>query len=331
MLGRIRIAASLQRWELLLGALAIIGLSTGMLFVAWQLREVVANDPTCFVAEPPERCRDLMEQFGNLGGLGGQLLTYSAIGSMALSVILGVPIVSREIEHGTAPIAWALTTSRLRWLLWRVAIIGGCLVAVLAVGAVASTILAASLLPDSNAGADFSWYGQRGSLLIVRGLLGFAIGVLAGAFVGRQLPALLLTLAVTAATFLGANLVLDRWLMTDAIPARFALPNQEISFNGSRSLGGFMQLTSGEIVTGDELAARGYALTEGSWDYERDEFYATPQDRIAKRNLLGWHVDLLVPGSKYPVAVGKESVLLGGLFALGIGLAAVIVRQRRPY
>ncbi len=332
MLPWIRLSFALQRWELLFVAIVTVFLTGAMLWIAWQAGQLVALDPSCFAADrDAPRCRELVERLGTLGGFGGQLLSYTAVVAFGMGLVLGVPLVAREIEHGTADLAWSLGPSRTRWLLPRAVTVAAVVVALLAVLAIASDILASAILPDLNLAADFTWYGQRGVLLVMRGLLALGIGLAVGAMLGRQLPALLLAIIATVAIFVVINVAMDRWLMSDATAARFAFTNQGISFVGSRSLGGFFQVPSGEILTSDELAARGVDVDNLVWDDERGEFYASAADRAAKRNLIGWHVDLLVPGSKYPVAVKKESLLLGIVAAAGAGLAFGIVQRRRPY
>lgn len=330
MLRSFRLSVALQRWELLFVTVLTLSLSAGMLWIAWQASQIVAIDPACFGADrDAPRCRDLVDQLGNLGGFAGQLLTYTAVVAFGSGLVLGVPLVAREIEHGTADLAWSLSPSRMRWLLPRVVVTAGITVALLGTLAIASDVVAGATLPDLNLGADFTWYGQRGVLLVMCGLLGLGIGLGAGAIFGRQLPALLIAVVATAAVFVAVNVALDRWLMSDASAARFALPNQSISFIGSRSLGGFFQVPGGALVTMDELEARG--VHELFWDEERSEFYATLADRLTKQNLVGWQVDLLVPGEKYGTAVLKQSLLLAGLALGGGALAFAVVNRRRPY
>ncbi len=332
MLQRVRLSIALQRWELLFVAILTLSLSAGMLWIGWQASQLVAFDPACFAADrDASRCRDLLDDLGNLGGFAGQLLTYTSVVAFGSGLVLGVPLVAREIEHGTADLAWSLSPSRTGWLLPRVATGAIIVVALLGALAIASEVVAGAILPDLDLGADFTWYGQRGVLLVVQALMSLAIGLAIGAVFGRQLPGLLMGVLATVGLLVLVNIAVDRWLMSDATAARFSLPNQGISFNGSRSLGGFFQIPSGAILTNDELAATGVDMSNLVWDDERGEFYASSADRAARRNLIGRHVDLLVPGKKYGTAVLKESLLLGGIALTGGALAFGVVHRRRPY
>jgi hypothetical protein len=326
----LRLGFALQRWEVLFAAILTLGVSAAMFWVAWQARQLVALDPACFASDAgPARCQELSNALGTPSGFGGQLLSFTLAVAFGVGLVMGVPLVASEIEHGTATLAWSLTRSRRRWLVARVAFAMPLVIGLLAVLAVASDTVAGAILPDLDLAADFTWYGQRGVLLVMSGLLGLGIGLGIGAMLGRQLPGLLVAGLATVALFLVANMGLDRWLMTDATVANFALPNQGVSFIGSRSLGGFFQLRSGAVVSMGDLEARG--IHQLFWDEDRGEFYATEADLAAKRNLVGRHVDLLVPGYKYGIAVVKESVLLGGLAVIGGVVAFAVVDRRRPY
>jgi hypothetical protein len=326
----LRLGFALQRWEVLFVAILTLSVSAAMFWVAWQADQVVAHDPACFASNAgAAQCGEPVNALGALGGFGGQLLTYALPLAFGAGLVMGVPLVAREIEHETTALAWSLTPSRRRWLLARLAFAGPLVIGLLAVLAVASDTVAAAILPDLDLAADFTWFGQRGILLVMSGLLGLGIGLGIGAMLGRQLPGLLAAGLATVALFVVVNMGLDRWLMTDATIANFALPNQGVSFIGSRSLGGFFQLQSGAVVTLADLEARG--IQQLFWDEDRGEFYATEADLAAKRSIVGRHVDLLVPGDKYGTAVAKESVLLGVLAVVSGGLAFAVVDRRKPY
>ena len=108
-----------------------------------------------------------------------------------MGLLLGVPLVSREIEHRTAAIAWTMSRSRTWWLARRVLFLALVMVVLLGVVAVVGEVLASATLPAQHLDRDFAWYGRRGALIVVRGLASLGIGVLVGAWIGRVLPALL--------------------------------------------------------------------------------------------------------------------------------------------
>jgi hypothetical protein len=110
-----------------------------------------------------------------------------------IGLLLGVPIVGRELELRTAGLAWSLTGRRWRWLLARflpVLLLGG-------VGLVVVAWLVADMArvahPWNYLGPgrlpDLTEIGSEGLPLAARGLMTLGIGLLAGAVLGRTLPA----------------------------------------------------------------------------------------------------------------------------------------------
>ena len=61
-----------------------------------------------------------MQRFWDVeGGGSGYLRIALTVAPGVLGIILGVPIVARELEMRTTALAWSLTPSRSRWLLAR--------------------------------------------------------------------------------------------------------------------------------------------------------------------------------------------------------------------
>ncbi len=116
-------------------------------------------------------------------------------------MLLGAPLVAREIDGGTAQLAWSIGRSRTWWLLRRIAFIALIVALLLATLAVASEVLATMLAPDRNLSADFVWFGRRGWLIVARGMGALILGMLVGAAIGRVLPAILAAALVTALVF----------------------------------------------------------------------------------------------------------------------------------
>ena len=110
----------MQRLELLLFVAAAILLVSVSLLIAWGASEARASFDACFQASGTDTgcaTSPSLNDFSLWGGFArlGAFLTPFAVG-----LFLGVPVVAREVEGRTAPIAWTLSRSRLRWLLQRV-------------------------------------------------------------------------------------------------------------------------------------------------------------------------------------------------------------------
>lgn len=329
----LRLSFRLQRWEVLAAAAGVAVLTVGMLWFAWQLRALVAAAPQC--ADPStfvagcERAGQQMQEI-SAWATRSTYLSYGAPFGMGL--LLGVPLVARELEGRTAPIAWTLSRSRAAWLGRRVAFAALIVVTLLVVVAVAGEVLAAAVVPDAKLGEDFTWYGRRGPLLVARGLAALGIGVVAGALVGRTLPGLLTAAFASVLIFTGVSLVMDRWNESDAIVAQAYGVDRSGAYVERASVGLFLgqrvELASGELVTWDEMGARG--LNVEAIDGEDGALYANVDDLTRGEDVIGWDRELLVPGRLYPQVVLRESGVLGALTLTALAAGLIVVRRRRP-
>jgi hypothetical protein len=312
----------LNRWEVLASVAGTALLAAAMLWFTWQLRTLAATEPICL--DPStyvEACEQSPQPFYELSSRA-ELLSYLGWAApFGMGLVLGVPLVSREIEQRTAGMAWALSRSRTSWLMRRVAFAALVLVSLLLALAIASEVLAAAQMPTHHLDRDFSWYGRRGGLIIVRGLAALGVGVLLGAVLGRVLPALLLAAFASALIFTVISLGMDRWIETDAVVQAFG------DQAGGRYLGQRVELLSGELVDYGELTRRGISVEAEDEEYR---LFARPEDIGHPERMIGRSRVLIVPGRLYPQIVLRESVLVGATGLL-LGLASVaVVAQRRP-
>lgn len=312
----------LHRWEVLASVAGVALLSAAMLWFTWQLRALAAIEPECldpmtYVAA----CEQSPQAFYELTSKA-ELLSYVAwLAPFGMGLVLGVPLVSREVEHRTAGLAWTLSRSRTWWLLRRAAFLMVVLVVLLLVLAVIGEVLAAATMPTRHLDRDFAWYGRRGGLIVVRGLASLGIGVLVGAWLGRVMPALLVGIAATVLIFSGISLGMDRWIEGDAILNVYGGPDE-----GGRYLGQRVLLPSGELIDYGELQRRGLSAEA----FQDDLIYARPEDVGHPERIVGRDRQLLVPGKLYSQIVLREAGVVGGaavLLALG---ATFVVSRRRP-
>lgn len=143
-------------------------------------------------------------------GLGGEIQVIRLALPFAIpaaALLLGVPVVARELETRTASLAWSLSGRRSRWLVSRVVPMLGI---VLVAGGI--TAVLGSGFFDTLRSVDTYPYlhelGSSGAGLLARGVMAFGLALLVGAVVGRTMPALV----IAAALVLGWGLV-----ATDAI------------------------------------------------------------------------------------------------------------------
>jgi hypothetical protein len=312
----------LHRWEVLASAAGVAVLSAAMLWFAWQMRTLAGTAPGCLDPNSPgPGCEHFAQQFYELSSKAEWLSYLSWLAPFGMGLVLGVPLVSREIEHRTAAIAWTMSRSRTRWLFGRAAFLVLVMVALLIVVAVVGEALASATMPAQHLDRDFAWYGRRGALLVVRGLGSLAIGVLVGAWLGRVLPALLVAVFVSVLIFTGISLGMDRWIEGDAVAQKF-----DADRAGGRQIGQRVQLPTGELIDNGELQRRGLA-------YEvivDDLLYAKPEDIGHPDRIVGYDRYLVVPGSLYPQIVLREAAVVAGAAILLALATTFVVGRRRP-
>jgi len=220
-------------------------------------------------------------------------------------MILGPPIVGREIEGQTAGIAWALARARLRWLGLR----AGPTVAIVLV---AMTIVGLSGVPLARqlAGGEpgFDSVVPPLPLQLARGALALAMGLLAGVVIGRTFPAVLATAFGVVLVVAGTSIGIDVWMAAEARP----MP-QAFDMAGASKVyeTGLRDDQTGEVIT----------LTEYFTSPGVDDADALPPPGST---LVAW----IIPAAHYPIWMWREAVLLGGV-TLAAAIAFVVRAARR--
>ena len=337
----VRIAFRQQRWELILVFVGVTGVAAGMLCFASTLEAIRAVSPECLAGAgigsgfafpddtgPPVECQSLLEDFYSTQSMATNLMSMAWAAPFGLGVILGAPIVAREIDGGTAQLAWSLSRSRVSWLLRRIAFVALFALALLAVLAVASELLAAAI-QQRDLDEDFAFFGQRGLPVVARGAGAIMIGTLVGAFVGRVLPAVLASVLVIGLVFVGLSLAHDRWNDGEAGIQRFwDEAGNPVPFDvGALDVDYGLQTPDGEFLSYGEAYERGL-LTETFQD-EQGRVYASAADLEAGK-VFGHDVRLSIPGERYPELLIRDSAVAVVVGGAALGGTAAVVRRRRP-
>jgi hypothetical protein len=141
-------------------------------------------------------------------------------------IFWGAPLIARELETRTFNLAWTQSTTRTRWLVVKLTLIG---LAAMAVTEVLSVIYAWWADPISKAiglgnggGPQVFSQGRFSSVIFASGgitplgyaAFAFVLGTAAGALVRRALPAMAITLVIFAA----AQLAMPLWIRPHLIP-----------------------------------------------------------------------------------------------------------------
>ncbi|WP_320780770.1 ABC transporter permease [Streptomyces sp. CRN 30] len=130
-------------------------------------------------------------RYSTVAAFGTVLLTLAPLLTAAWA---GAALIGRELEHGTAALAWTQSVSPTRWLAAELAVPA----ALLATGTVALTLLHRLVFSANGtlwATMGMEWhheeiYVTNGTLLTAYTLLGLVVGALAGLLARRVLPAL---------------------------------------------------------------------------------------------------------------------------------------------
>jgi uncharacterized protein YcfJ len=327
-----RVSYRQQRWELILVAVGVALTAIVMLWFQSQVEAAAAAAAPCLsaltdgVAQPS--CQGILDAYYSTTGFADSLLLLSFGAPFGMGVLLGAPLVAREIDGGTAQLAWSIGRSRIWWLLRRIAFIALFVVVLLGVLALTSELLAAALTPERNLAVDFTWFGRRGWLIVARGLGALMVGMLVGAVIGRVLPSILAAILAVALVFTGLSFAQDRWMEEQAEVHR---TNNFGMDGGTGDLGALfvgvgLETEEGETLTWSEQQERGlYA----QYIDEQGRSFASEADMRAGR-VLGYDVTFSIPGQRY----GEVVLIVGGASAavalIALLATALVVSRRRP-
>jgi hypothetical protein len=309
MLAATRLTYRINRFEVWsITVMTVLSVIVSTAVVAWLAQSGYAN------------CRG--DEFGNMDA---HCLSLAAIGDWVIRIdraslslvllfpfiaglLLGAPLVAREIDRGTARLAWSLSPSRLRWYVHRVTPILVVLgVAALAIGVVADRLTGA-LMPAEDLANSFVGFHGRGVLIATGALLVGSTAVALGAGVGRPMQTILLALVLggllqVAVSEVDRKVFLQNETVVDAtgnysdsniyLDSRFVLPD-------------------GSLATWDELIA-----------YD-------PSILTAEMGPTYPNVSLIIPGSRYRSVEAREALAELAIAAVMLVAGGVIVMRRRP-
>jgi hypothetical protein len=227
-------------------ALALLAVAGLILFASGRQMTAAAHDmglADCVAATGG--CQLLVEAFVDRYRSALEVVSlFGALLPVALGLLLGGPLMARELEQGTHRLAWTQSVTRSRWLAVRLAVAAGVLIAVSALAALLVTWWWGRF---DQLGISSRAALERGSLVpVATALLAFSIATAAGALTRRVVPALATGLVAVLAVAIPLNLAAQHWLpprpLTIAYPAgqpspRAGLDDQVLS-SGYRDRGG---------------------------------------------------------------------------------------------
>ncbi|HEX5012642.1 MAG TPA: hypothetical protein VFV72_00690 [Candidatus Limnocylindrales bacterium] len=297
----------MQRFELLaVGAIGAI-LIVLAIVVARELEGVGYG--ACYLAESaPPSCEALGRRFYDIQNAhASPVASFMTLLPYALGLFLGAPLIAREIERGTARLAWSIAPSRIRWYAWRVVpvVVFGVVLAFAAGFAVDR--LVAARTPGIDLENSFEAFGQRGALVAITAFVMLAGAIGLGTVIGRVLPTVIAALVLGAAGISGVQ-----HLHTDFTAREAVIVDEADVRPGDRYIDQFFKLPDGRVVGWEELEQ----IDPASVASETGPTYPI--------------VYSVIPAERYREVEAREALILGSIGVAMLVGAGVIVTRRRP-
>lgn len=329
-LSSVRLTIKINRFEVVSATIGLLLLAAAAMFIKARLDGTGAT-PACLGAwlasgaKPPAACVDPVMRWSDVANdLGGKLSAVMLVVPLVAGLLVGVPLVGRELEQRTAATAWALAGSRKRWLAGRLVPLLLLAIALGVVLALASTVLEEARTAGGIWGTSFEAAMFFGPPIVAHVVLGLAIGLVAGLLIGRTLPALI----VGGVTTFGALILV--FVLKGAWDPR--LPSDDANVVSSSTV-----FTTNQQPSADLLDPR--------WDYRfaslHGFLYLTREDALAlvpngTADVRRWLRDNFQPEFRGPSDVvtrdwqALETAVLLSAAGVLLLLAFPIVERRRP-
>jgi hypothetical protein len=172
----------------LLAALAIYAI-----VVSTSMRTAFSNDglAACLARGPATSCENAIVAFTNRFGSEVNVAFWSVllIAPGLLGVLIGAPLIARELEFGTWRLAWSQSVTRTRWLAVKLALVTG---GVIVLGVAITAVITWYRAPMDRLTGHFinNAYDYEGLVLTAYVLCAFGFAVLAGLLIRRSIPAM---------------------------------------------------------------------------------------------------------------------------------------------
>jgi hypothetical protein len=318
MLTMARLALKQHRFEVTAAVLVAVAVSVAALVVSARLRAVDAPAGCLETARETfleaEGCAPSLHAFASIDqGEAAVVLAAMGVVPFALGLLGGVPIVGRELEARTAQTVWSLSGSRLRWLLRQaspiVVVLGA---AILLAALAADTLESARQIAARSAVNDL---GLHGGLVVARAYAAFGFGLLAGAALGRTLPALVVGAVVSLALVFAVGQAREVWVLT-LKPVLVETPNGSTPGWAGFSYGAVWIAPHGEQLKDGEAEALVPPDEPDASQWLLDHGYRPAELVVSEDVVLGW--------ARY------DALSFGLAGSVSLGAAGVVVNRRRP-
>jgi ABC-type transport system involved in multi-copper enzyme maturation permease subunit len=175
-----------------LGVLAALAIYA--IVVSTSMRTAFTSDglPACLARGPAISCENGITSFTNRFGSEVNVAFWSVllIFPGLLGVVIGAPLIARELEFGTWRLAWSQSVTRTRWLVVKLSLVTG---GVIVFGAAITAVITWYRAPMDRLTGHFiqNAYDYEGLVLTAYILCAFGFAVLAGLLIRRSIPAMI--------------------------------------------------------------------------------------------------------------------------------------------
>ena len=312
-----------HRGELLVVAIVLAILATALIVTGVQM----ANDfqqlgvASCLAQEGTPaanpNCNTILAGFDQTYGWMEIAVSWLNFIPPLLAILVGAPLVARELEQGTQRLAWTQSVTRFWWLAVKLALVlGGALL----VSALLTALLTWWRGPFDQLGGRLEPYGFdfEGTAPLSYMLFALALAIAAGAIIRRSIPAMVVTLA----GYLAVRLPIDNYLRSNYLPpvtvTQSPLANTNPVTRADWVLNGGWVDTHGHPIS-DYQAFSTCAIGPGS----------TKQDFFHCVVAHGWlETTVYQPASRFWLFQGIETAIFVALAAALVGLTIWWVQRR---
>ncbi len=172
MLVATRLTYRINRFEILAIAIATgLSVAVSAVIVAWLTQTDFMSCGYDNFGNIEARCLGMANLGEWVTRIDRASVGLASIFPFVAGLLLGAPLVAREIDRGTARLAWSLSPSRLRWYVQRIGpvivVLGA---AAMAIGIVADRLTGA-VMPTADLSNSFVGFHGRGLLLATNALM----------------------------------------------------------------------------------------------------------------------------------------------------------------
>jgi len=212
-----------HRTEAIVGLCLLAALAAYAILLGTSMRTAFTHDnlAACIARSQGAGCQNAIGDFDGKFGSAVNIAFWASLLLLPglIGVVVGAPLLGRELEFGTWRLAWSQTVPRGRWLVIKLALVGGGL-AVLG-GAMSAIIMWYRAPMDRLVGhLVHNAYDFEGVVLPAYILAAFGLAVLAGLLLRRSIPAMIAALVAWLALRLGVEFGLRNQLLPSSTLSR---------------------------------------------------------------------------------------------------------------